>query len=181
LTSTPREVPSNFSVCTVIVTHSPLSQSATNFKLKCFAIVLDVTIQPSQTRKCTRQSERYARLGKALRPIIVKKTVNACITAWLVMGVPLTLTDSDRILRTTSKASSSHRRKHRTVPRALQVTLCDPTWHVSSRSGVATLRTAIHLLLTYLLTYRSLAQQWSDRVGTGRVGSRGESFTRFHL
>ena len=27
-------------------------------------------------------------------------------------------------------------------------------WHVSSRSGVATLRTAIHLLLTYLLTYR---------------------------
>ena len=34
----------------------------------------------------------------------------------------------------------------------LQVTLCDPIWHVSSRSGVATLRTAIHLLLTYLLT-----------------------------
>ena len=29
-----------------------------------------------------------------------------------------------------------------------QVTLCDPIWHVSSRSGVATLRTAIHLLLT---------------------------------
>ena len=34
-----------------------------------------------------------------------------------------------------------------------QVTLCDPIWHVSSRSGVTTLRTAIHLLLTYLLTY----------------------------
>ena len=33
-----------------------------------------------------------------------------------------------------------------------QVTLCDPMWHVSSRSGVATLRTSIHLLLTYLLT-----------------------------
>jgi len=32
-----------------------------------------------------------------------------------------------------------------------QVTLCDPMWHVSSHSGVATLRTAIHLLLTYLL------------------------------
>jgi len=32
-----------------------------------------------------------------------------------------------------------------------QVTLCDPTWHVSSRSCVATLRSAIHLLLTYLL------------------------------
>ena len=35
-----------------------------------------------------------------------------------------------------------------------QVTPCDPMWHVSSRSGVATLRTAIyataiHLLLTY--------------------------------
>ena len=26
-------------------------------------------------------------------------------------------------------------------------------WHVSTRSGVATLRTAIHLLLTYLLSY----------------------------
>jgi len=26
-------------------------------------------------------------------------------------------------------------------------------WYVSSRSGVATLRTAIHLLFTYLLTY----------------------------
>ena len=32
-----------------------------------------------------------------------------------------------------------------------QVTLCDPIWHVSSRSSVATLRTAIHLLLTYCL------------------------------
>ena len=31
-----------------------------------------------------------------------------------------------------------------------QVTLCDLMWHVSSCSGVATLRTAIHLLLTYL-------------------------------
>ena len=37
-------------------------------------------------------------------------------------------------------------------PVGWQVTLCDPIWHVSSRSGVATLRTAIHLLLTYLLT-----------------------------
>jgi len=34
-----------------------------------------------------------------------------------------------------------------------QVTLCDPIWHVSSRGGAATLRTAIHLLLvTYLRT-----------------------------
>ena len=33
-----------------------------------------------------------------------------------------------------------------------QVTLCDPMWHVSSRTGVAILRTAIHLLLTYLLS-----------------------------
>ena len=30
-------------------------------------------------------------------------------------------------------------------------------WHVSSRSGAATLQTAIHLLLTYLLTYVVLA------------------------
>jgi len=28
-----------------------------------------------------------------------------------------------------------------------QVTLCDPMWHVSSRSGAVTLRTAIHLSL----------------------------------
>ena len=34
-----------------------------------------------------------------------------------------------------------------------QVTLCDPIWHVNSRSGVATLRTAIHLLITYLLYF----------------------------
>jgi len=33
-----------------------------------------------------------------------------------------------------------------------QVTLCDPMWHVSFRSGMATLRTAIHLFLTYLPT-----------------------------
>jgi len=33
-----------------------------------------------------------------------------------------------------------------------QVTLCNSMWHVSSCSGVATLRTAIHLLLTFLLT-----------------------------
>jgi len=39
-----------------------------------------------------------------------------------------------------------------------QVTLCDPMWHVSSRSGVATLRTAIHLLLTcYLIVYSVLS------------------------
>jgi len=33
-----------------------------------------------------------------------------------------------------------------------QVTLCDPMWHVSSRSGVATLQTALPSLVTYLLT-----------------------------
>ena len=37
-----------------------------------------------------------------------------------------------------------------------QVTLCDPMWHVSSRSGVATLRTAIHLLLAYLLNQQTV-------------------------
>ena len=31
--------------------------------------------------------------------------------------------------------------------------MCDPMWHVSSRSGVVTLRTAMHLLLTYLLFF----------------------------
>ena len=30
------------------------------------------------------------------------------------------------------------------------LTLCDRMWHVSSRSGVATLRTVIHLLLAYV-------------------------------
>jgi len=38
-----------------------------------------------------------------------------------------------------------------------QVTLFDPMRHVSSRSCVATLRTAIHFLLTYLLTESAVA------------------------
>jgi len=38
-------------------------------------------------------------------------------------------------------------------------------WHVSSRSGVATLRTAIHLLLTYLLTKPHRMQSTSMRYG----------------
>jgi len=37
-----------------------------------------------------------------------------------------------------------------------QVTLCDPMWHASSRSGVATLRTAI---TCYLLTYLQVGPQ----------------------
>jgi len=32
-----------------------------------------------------------------------------------------------------------------------QLRLCDPMWYVSSHSSVATMQTAIHLLLTYLL------------------------------
>jgi len=36
-------------------------------------------------------------------------------------------------------------------------------WHVSSRSGVATLRTAIHLLLTYLLWVRLDGKQTSAK------------------
>jgi len=39
-----------------------------------------------------------------------------------------------------------------------QVTLCDPIWHVSSRSGVATLRT----LVTYLLTLESTDPRESE-------------------
>jgi len=58
-----------------------------------------------------------------------------------------------------------------------QVTLCDPMWHVSSRSGVATLRTAIHLLLTYLLTY--LLTATLERINTdydpGSVVSTAQS------
>ena len=37
-----------------------------------------------------------------------------------------------------------------------QVTLCDSIWHVSSRSGVVTLQTAIHLLLSYLVAFSAL-------------------------
>ena len=37
-------------------------------------------------------------------------------------------------------------------------------WHVSSRSSVATLRTAIHLLLTYLLTQVSRYQKGKTNV-----------------
>jgi len=43
-------------------------------------------------------------------------------------------------------------------------------WHVSSRSGVATLRTAIHLLLTYLLTYK-LTRQGQHQSACGCVAS----------
>jgi len=48
-----------------------------------------------------------------------------------------------------------------------QVSLCDPMWHVSSRSGVATLRIATHLLLAYLLTLNILA--------SGPLTNRGSS------
>ena len=46
-----------------------------------------------------------------------------------------------------------------------QVTLCDPMWHVSSRSGVATLRTAIHLLLTvtYVLGQRRAGDRYTQQ------------------
>ena len=42
-------------------------------------------------------------------------------------------------------------------------------WHVSSGSGVATLRTAIHLLLTYLLTYLQSRTQRAT-IELGRSG-----------
>jgi len=48
-------------------------------------------------------------------------------------------------------------------------------WHVSSRSGVATLRTAMHLLLTYLLV-RSLierARRTRTVAADSVVGTRG--------
>jgi len=40
--------------------------------------------------------------------------------------------------------------------------------HVSSRTGVATLRTAIHLLLTYLITYLLQIAQIRDMNDEGR-------------
>jgi len=50
-----------------------------------------------------------------------------------------------------------------------QVTLCDPMLHVSSRSSVATLRTAIRSLLTYLLL-RGTEGMEGRREGTEREG-----------
>ena len=53
-------------------------------------------------------------------------------------------------------------------------------WHVSSRSGVATLQTAIHLLLTYLLTYKP---HWQSRVGlTAHISQKPhQNFTTFSV
>ena len=48
-----------------------------------------------------------------------------------------------------------------------QVTLCDPMWHVSSRSGVATLRTAIHLLL--LLTVTRMTSNRCSQTGQAYI------------
>jgi len=43
-----------------------------------------------------------------------------------------------------------------------QVTLCDPMWHVSSRSGVATLQLGNHTLVTYMQIHVVLQQRgWS--------------------
>ena len=52
-----------------------------------------------------------------------------------------------------------------------QVTRCDPMWHVSSRSGVATLRTAIglHLLLTY---FRGISCRTSEGSGGDKRHAR---------
>ena len=47
-----------------------------------------------------------------------------------------------------------------------QVTLCDPMWHVSPRSGVATLRT--DTLVTYLLAFT-----YSSGFQTGVRGPKG--------
>ena len=59
-------------------------------------------------------------------------------------------------------------------------------WHVSSRSGVATLRTAIHLLLTYFLTYlliplrlAGLGESISSLSGSGRSAATKRSLVHF--
>ena len=57
-----------------------------------------------------------------------------------------------------------------------QVTLCDPMWHVSYRSGVATLQTAIHLLLVTYLTYQKyVCLSLRDRMS----GTTNQIFTKF--
>jgi len=63
-------------------------------------------------------------------------------------NVMLYLQNGDRIMTIDTVTSLQGRN---VTSAAWQVTLCDPMWHVSSHSGVATLRTAIHLILTYLL------------------------------
>jgi len=61
-----------------------------------------------------------------------------------------------------------------------QVTLCDPMWHVSSRSGVATLQTTIHLLLTYLLTHTARGLWKCRKIAKFRyTGPTGPDQTRF--
>ena len=47
-----------------------------------------------------------------------------------------------------------------------QVTLCDPTWHVSCRSGVATLRTAMHLLLGLRILLSSSRSSYTNLIDT---------------
>jgi len=51
-------------------------------------------------------------------------------------------------------------------------------WHVSSRGGVATLRTAIHLLLTYLLTVSLVARRPSSLSRYGVRYCRAKLTTR---
>jgi len=53
----------------------------------------------------------------------------------------------------------------------------DPVWHVSSRRGVATLRTAIHLLLTYLLIRRAHSSK-PIAAGLCRVRMTGQTDRR---
>jgi len=49
----------------------------------------------------------------------------------------------------------------------------DPMWHVSCRSGVATLRTAIHLLLTYSSDHSTDAGRSTSSGASGRYGPKG--------
>jgi len=78
-------------------------------------------------------------------------SIGSAAFAWLT-GVLITQTDKQILLQFTSveiEADNTSSTVGGNVSSAgWQVTLCDPMWHVSSRSGVATLRTAIHLLLT---------------------------------
>ena len=53
-----------------------------------------------------------------------------------------------------------------------QVALCDPMWHVSSRSDVATLRTDMHLLLTDSLTISSRRPRGDTQSQARRIVAR---------
>jgi len=79
--------------------------------------------------------------------------------------------------------AGNHRRNHpggNVTSAGWQVTLCDPMWHVSSRSGVTTLRTAIHLLLTLRHPWHA-SRPTFEIVGTKCITSRPSFANGYHF